>query len=260
MRNLSLLIIGLIFTSLASAQTLLTQAENFQVVDTDQQGHELFMQLNDGKLVLLDFFSTSCGPCGTYAPEIQAAYEHFGRNKSNVYFLSIAWGSNDADIQIWNTTHGLTLPSVSGFDGGGNAVNKLYQIQSRPTVFIVLPDGSIPLDHIWPPTTHTIDSLLIAYGGIATTVPESNNHSGWKVFPNPAKNLLNIQFQQVQKILSARLFDLHGKNIQSLDTKRSAHTHHQFKLAPLPDGLYLIHLQMDNGKELSKRVLISSHL
>ena len=43
--------------------------------------------LNEGKYIYLDFFSTTCGACNSVASEVANAYEYFGSNNENIFFL-----------------------------------------------------------------------------------------------------------------------------------------------------------------------------
>lgn len=128
---------------IVNAQTNLTEAVDFTVKSTDGEQLHLFEFLDDEKIVVIDFFSTSCGPCGDYAPDIQASYEDFGSNEGNVIFMGISWGDYNSGVDYFDSIHGVTYPSVSGFEGGGNAVVNEYNILSYPTVVVIQPDRHI---------------------------------------------------------------------------------------------------------------------
>ena len=62
------------------AQTSLDTAVNFTVKDVNGITYHLNDILLQNKIVVLDFFTTTCGPCITYAPLISESYNHFGCN------------------------------------------------------------------------------------------------------------------------------------------------------------------------------------
>ncbi|MBE0642348.1 MAG: redoxin domain-containing protein, partial [Bacteroidales bacterium] len=213
-RILSLAILATILWPLR-AQTTIDTAVNFSAKDVSGYTHKLFEILDSGKMVVIDFFSTSCGPCGTYAPQIQDSYENFGQNSGNVYFLGISWGDDNQGVHLFDSTYGITYPGVSGTQGSGNQINIAYNILSYPTVILILPNKLIKEKHIWPPTTAKIDSILLANGGITTGM--SRRQTGItdiQIWPNPFTDRLNIgvNHQEASKVV-LRITDLSGKTL-----------------------------------------------
>ncbi len=175
------------------AQTPLTEAVDFHVKTPDGTTIFLFPLLDDeDKIVVIDFFSTGCGYCQTYAPDFQTSYEDFGENEGNVYFMKINWGSDNAAVMAFDSTYGLTMPTVSGTQGGGNQVFNDYQILSYPTVIVITPDHNIFNQYIWPPDAQTIDSVVLAAGGIMTGQREFAANDRFRLYPVPAHNSLTV--------------------------------------------------------------------
>jgi thiol-disulfide isomerase/thioredoxin len=197
------------------AQTTIDTAVNFSAKDINGYTHKLFDILDSGKMVMIDFFSTSCGPCGTYAPHIQDSYENFGQNGGNVHFLGISWGDDNQGVFQFDSTYGITYPSVSGTQGSGNQINIAYNILSYPTVILILPNRVIREKHIWPPTTAKIDSILLANGGITTgIIKEKNVNADLRIWPNPFTDKLNIEVNQQEATnVALRITDLSGKTL-----------------------------------------------
>lgn len=132
------------------AQTSLTTAVDFTVTDIHGNTHTLFDYLNNGKHVIVDFFFTTCGPCIASVPTLNQAYTDYGCNTGEVIFLSIDDGDSDAEVLQYENDYGGLLPSVSGNDGGGNAVNSAYGISAYPTVILIAPDQTILEQDIFP--------------------------------------------------------------------------------------------------------------
>ena len=148
------------------AQTVLDTAVNFTVKDVTGLTHRLYEYLEQDKIVVIDFFTITCGPCSTYAPLINESYTHFGCNSSNVVFLGINWGADNAGVTEFGNTYGVRYPEISGTEGNGNHEVADYGFLSYPTVILIIPHSYIAEKYIWPPETGHLDSVIIAHGGI----------------------------------------------------------------------------------------------
>lgn len=74
-------------------------------------------------------------------------------------------GDSDAQVIAYDETYGITYPSVSGNEGGGNAVHTAYGISATPTVILIAPDGTIIEQDIFPiPNAQAIITPLESYG------------------------------------------------------------------------------------------------
>lgn len=132
------------------AQTSLTTAVDFTITDVHGTTHNLFNYLDDGKYVIVDFFFTTCGPCIASVPILNTAYTDYGCNTGEVIFLSVDDGDSDAEVLQYKNNYGGLLPTASGIEGGGSAVNSAYGISAWPTVILIAPDRSIVEQDIFP--------------------------------------------------------------------------------------------------------------
>ncbi|HPT13322.1 MAG TPA: TlpA disulfide reductase family protein [Bacteroidales bacterium] len=201
MKKKILIIAFLALSAFAGAQTTLDTAVNFTVKDVDGVTHRLDEYLSQGKSVLVEFFTITCGPCITYAPEINAAYEDYGCNHGDIVFLGINWGANNQQVIEFGETYGARYPKVSGLEGNGNHVVADYQVISYPTLILIEPGGLISEQYIWPPTHQHIDSVLAIHGvqqmPCNTMLGESRKRLAdnliTNVFPNPATGFFTIE-------------------------------------------------------------------
>jgi len=196
MKKITLLFFAVFYLLILNAQTPLTEAVNFHVKTVDGETIWLFPLLDDeNKFVVIDFFSTTCSSCQDYAPDFQAVYEDFGENQGNVYFLGLNWGSDNEGVREFDSIYGLTCPTVSGTQGGGNIVFNDYQIASYPTVILITPDHQIVEQYIWPPSEQNITDAIIAAGGEYVGIAK---HSKWagdiRIYPNPASEEVSVGF------------------------------------------------------------------
>lgn len=74
-------------------------------------------------------------------------------------------GDTDAQVIAYDDTYGISFPSISGNDGGGNAVHSAYGVGATPTVILIAPDGTIVEQDIFPiPNAQAIITPLESYG------------------------------------------------------------------------------------------------
>ena len=74
--------------------------------------------LNEGKHIYLDFFSTSCGACNSVASEVANAYEYYGSNNENVFFLGVDYNSSISACLNFANQHNSDFPIISGQQEG----------------------------------------------------------------------------------------------------------------------------------------------
>ncbi len=150
MKNLFTLLL-LLFCANGFAQT----APNFTIVTTDAQSRNLYNDyLNQGKVVVIEAFFTTCPPCNTHAPFWQTLYEsQLAAHPGQVEFfiLSTLQSDNNFKVAQYKTAKNLTMPGA-GTDGGGLAALQPYitgqfgEFQGTPTFIIIHPDGDVEFD------------------------------------------------------------------------------------------------------------------
>ncbi|MBK8955112.1 MAG: TlpA family protein disulfide reductase [Saprospiraceae bacterium] len=131
-------------------------APDFKVTDTHGQQHHLYDYLEKGKTVVLDFFFTTCTPCQYYTPQVNLAYKKYGCNKKDVVFISIDHNDTNAEVLAYDATYKIEYPSISGLEGGGNAVVNAYNIIGFPTFYVIDSSKKIVME-IDPPTLQVFD-------------------------------------------------------------------------------------------------------
>jgi hypothetical protein len=145
MKKLSILLVLLLFSvGLRAQQTNLTEAVDFTVTDCHGQTYNLFEILDRGQAVFIDFFFYTCGQCQVISPYITGSYTQMGCNMHDVFYIEISYIDSDAVCQQWANEYGVEFPTV-GKDGGGNEVFELYGINACPTLVLIMPDRSIPI-------------------------------------------------------------------------------------------------------------------
>lgn len=242
------------------SQTTLDTAVNFHVKTIEGDPLWLFDILdNDNKIVVIDFFSTGCSYCQTYAPDFQASYEDFGENSSNVYYMGINWGADNEEVRIFDSTYNLTYPSISGVQGGGNGVFTDYNILSYPTVIVIVPeDHIIKNKEITPPLRDSINKAVIAAGGIMVGIEEENKGEELTIYPNPVGDIAFVKMNFSPKTnIKVSVFDLYGRSVVSTRTISKGNTHFSVNMQHLNNGIYFIRITY-NHRVVTRQIIKTS--
>ena len=96
--------------------------------------------LNEGKHIYLDFFSTSCGACNSVASEVANAYEYYGANNGNVFFLGVDYNSSTSACLNFANQHNSDFPIISGQQEGIDIFN-LFEQAGYPSGRLISPSG-----------------------------------------------------------------------------------------------------------------------
>lgn len=98
--------------------------------------------------------------------------------------MGINYNDDNHSVEFFDSIFGLTYPSVSGTQGGGNIVFEAFQINSWPTVIVITPDGLIHNQYVWPPTEQNVTDAVVAAGGILVGFSDQYGltERGWMFF------------------------------------------------------------------------------
>lgn len=131
-----------------SAARELPAAPDFTL--TDQNGVRHTLSDYKGKVVLLNFWATWCGPCKMEMPDLQAVYEDYGKNQEDVVILGVANPKTPSRPQNSDVTTeevvsflqegGYTYPTAMDETG---QVFLQYGVSAFPTTFMITPEGKV---------------------------------------------------------------------------------------------------------------------
>ena len=116
-----------------------TQFPDF--AEKDLQGNPLSVAKYKGKLVLVDFWATWCGPCVGELPSVIKAYSK--HHADGFEIIGISLDMDEQKLKSFLKTK--EIPWAQYFDGKGwqNKLAAKYGIQSVPATFLLDGDGKI---------------------------------------------------------------------------------------------------------------------
>jgi peroxiredoxin len=114
-----------------------SQAPNFQLADLN--GNELSLANYRGKVVLLNFWATWCGPCRVEMPAMQLLYQDFDRTDFEILAVSTD-PQGMAVTRPFRDSLGLGFPILHDSDF---RVGVMYGARTLPMTFLLDRDGII---------------------------------------------------------------------------------------------------------------------
>ncbi|PKP54120.1 MAG: hypothetical protein CVT92_00905 [Bacteroidetes bacterium HGW-Bacteroidetes-1] len=247
----------ILFFTNAGAQTPLTSAIDFNVKTLDGEVIDLFPILDQNKIVVVDFFSTSCGPCQTFAYDFQIAYENFGFNQGNVFFLGVNYNGTNEDVRFFDSLFNISLPSASGLDGGGNKVFDSYLVAAYPTVIVIKPDHAIAEQFIWEPSAENIIEAVINAGGLLVGQKENSfSNNDIQIYPNPATSRITLSLElDQQELITIKLKEMSGRLIaipfENVILEKGINNP-EIETGFLPNGMYFVELTIGSSMVIRK--------
>ena len=109
------------------------KAPDFTLPDT--KGNPVTMSSVKGKIKIIDFWASWCGPCRLNNPHLKKLYEEFHPKGLEIIGVSL-----DTDKDAWEAAiekDGLTWVNVSSLNGWQCETISLYSISGVPSLFIL---------------------------------------------------------------------------------------------------------------------------
>lgn len=126
---------------------------DFTATDIDGVEHHLYDYLDDGKMVIIDFFTTGCGPCWTYhnqhiLDEMWELYGPDGTNEVMIFQIEVNNYSGMNELlggngSQGNWIEGIMFPTIDDLPNPNNPdktiIGSLYEVIYWPTIYVICP-------------------------------------------------------------------------------------------------------------------------
>ena len=133
---------------------------DFTFTDIEGNTYVASQVLAEKKMLMLNFFYTTCGPCAAEFPFLQSAYDTY---KNQGVLLAVdPYEEDDAEaIKAFRDSHELTIPMVDADTAWASRLN----ITAYPTTVVIDRYGFITFYHVGAVPDATMFETLFAYYG-----------------------------------------------------------------------------------------------
>ncbi len=137
MENISMLYNGLRWAVLVIALSAALNAQGAAppaLTFTTMEGKQIRLSDLRGKIVLINFWATSCGICLKEMPDLIRTYQQYRSRGFEVIAVAMHY-DKPSDISAYVRKQGLSFPVV--FDKDGKLAREFDQVGGTPTTFII---------------------------------------------------------------------------------------------------------------------------
>lgn len=110
----------------------------------DLNGKDISLSSLKGKVVVIDFWASWCGPCRAVMPSIQEIHEKYGKD---VAVLAVdTWDTKEACLNFLKESSQYTMPVLldpAADKQGASIASTLYGVHGIPTTIIIDKDGIV---------------------------------------------------------------------------------------------------------------------
>jgi len=108
---------------------------------TAYDGDPLTLEQYQGKVVLIDFWATWCGPCIAELPNVLRAYEKY--HDQGFEIIGVSLDDDEEAFKEFIANEGMTWRHYFDGQGWGNSVSQDFGVRSIPATYLLDKEGNI---------------------------------------------------------------------------------------------------------------------
>jgi peroxiredoxin len=137
--------------------TLSAQQPAPSVTFTGLDGQKFTSESLKGKVVMVNFWATSCVTCIKEMPQMTETYNKY--KDQGLEFVAVAM-SYDPPNYVLNYAETRKLPFKVALDSGGDLAKQFGDVNMTPTTFVIGKDGKILKRYLGEPDFASLHALL----------------------------------------------------------------------------------------------------
>ncbi|PRC93194.1 peroxiredoxin family protein [Solimicrobium silvestre] len=126
---------------------------------TDLKGTKISLEQLKGKVVMVNFWATSCTTCVAEMPEMIKTYEKYHAQGLEYVAIAMAY---DPPNYVLNFTETRQLPFTVTLDFDGKLAQSFGDIKLTPTTFLIDKQGNIIKKYVGKPEFSQLHELIEA--------------------------------------------------------------------------------------------------
>ncbi len=236
-------------------------------------GGQFTLSSQEGKVVFIFLFGYSCPHCLANGPNTQSGiYEVFAGDPDFVAVGVDTWDGNEAGVESFKSSTGVGYQLCLKGSGLEDSYNSTYD-----RIIVVDQNGIIQYKATANATASVVNQAksviesLLAEGGddddkmdddmmkenMITGLSDTDNYqSATEIFPNPARDVLNIEASSFEgNELDVRIFDTTGKKAFKGKIRKLESDFVQVPVEQLRNGLYILQVE-STGQKITRKFLV----
>lgn len=244
----------ILITSLCKAQET---AIDFDAADCDGQQHHLFTELDEGKVIIVEFVMLNCSPCIVATKDLTSLihpYEETHPGRVKIYSFGFLDNYKCDGMRAWRTSGSFTHPV---FVKGANQV-EYYGGMGMPSFVVVGTNNHNVFfksingynQSMEVEIKAAIDSALL-YSPLG--IGEKIDAKQFSIYPTVFTDQFNISTNNVPESCMAVVYDITGKKQSSHLISNNGIT--VIDGSNLPNGILIIRLESNAGISQGYRII-----
>lgn len=149
-----LAVLGLVlFAALSLFKKETAPSVSFKTIN----GEQIALESLRGKVVMVNFWATSCTTCVAEMPEMVATYNKYADKGLELVAVAMSY---DPPNYVLNYTETRQLPFKVALDTDGSAAKSFGDVKLTPTTFVIGKDGSILKRYVGIPEFAAMHQLI----------------------------------------------------------------------------------------------------